>query len=56
MRIALTDNGIDRSLVDYEEEIDFSQCDIGRRIGYEKYNHGIVCAAIIAKHAPNSNF
>lgn len=55
MQIALIDNGIDRSLVD-DEEIDFSQCDIGGRIGYEKYNHGIVCAAIIAKHAPNSNF
>ena len=35
MQIALIDNGIDRSLVD-DEEIDFSQCDIGRRIGYEK--------------------
>lgn len=55
MRIALIDNGIDRSLVD-DEEIDFSQCDIGRRIGYEKYNHGTVCAAIIVKYAPNSNF
>ena len=40
MKIALIDNGIERSLVDYEEEIDFSQGDIGRQIGYEKYNHG----------------
>lgn len=55
MRIALIDNGIDRSLVDIEEEIDFYQSDNGRQIGYEKYNHGTVCAGIIAKYAPDSN-
>ena len=55
MRIALIDNGIDRSLVDCKEEIDFSQGDIGRRIEYEKYNHGTVCAGIITKYAPESS-
>lgn len=55
MKIALIDNGIERSLVDYEEEIDFSQGDIGRQIGYEKYNHGTVCAAIITKYTHRSN-
>ena len=55
MKIALIGNGIERSLVDYEEEIDFSQGNIERQIGYEKYNHGTVCAAIIAEYAHSSN-
>ena len=55
MRIALIDNGIDKKLVDYEEEIDFSQRDMERSVRDEKYNHGTVCAAIIAKYAPGSN-
>lgn len=55
MRIALIDNGIDKRLVDYEEEIDFSRRDMKQSVRDEKYNHGTVCAGIIAKYAPGSN-
>ena len=55
MRIALIDNGVDRRLVDCEEEIDFSRRDMEQSVRDEKYNHGTVCAGIIAKYAPSSN-
>ena len=44
MRIALIDNGVDRRLVDCEEEIDFSRRDMEQSVRDEKYNHGTVCA------------